>query len=212
MVGLKTGRPVSSSAKPQNINKEKNEEKNTNAASWGGKKTEDYPQRSNERFPWWPTGLQNIPTHLGGGEQKLKNKKKFKNRTPIKTQASCTFQTILNWSLRRTTQSRSSSRLPLSFGTGPCLISEITINWAGHLECFRPVADDHLCLCVFFFRFRLKKQQHLGTETDVQWTRTWGRCQMKLKKEKRKRTASNQCVKNPKSRVTMRTAAAKRFD
>lgn len=32
---------------------------------------------------------------------------------------------------------------------------------------------DHLCLGVFFFRFRLKKQQHLRTEEDIKPRRRW---------------------------------------
>lgn len=44
-----------------------------------------------KRFPVWTTGLQNIPTHLGGGKQK-KRRKKLKKDSHQKTQASCTSQ------------------------------------------------------------------------------------------------------------------------
>lgn len=37
----------------------------------------------------------------------------------------------------------------------------VTISFARELQCFRLKVDHHLCRCVFFFLFLLKKQQHL---------------------------------------------------
>lgn len=51
------------------------------------------------------------------------------------------------------------------------------------LGTFRPMVDDHLCLCVFFFRFRLKKQQHLQTDTGIKSICSWEKPQVKQKKE-----------------------------
>ncbi len=196
-----TGRSVSSFAIPQKRSGskkicQKRGEKNTNAGCLGEEKTktkQDYPlKNSNKRFPVWTTGLQNIPTHLGGG--KKKEKKKNEKGLPSKDTSVLYISTnrflvppednsikifqlspsfILNWTL---------------------LISEITINWAGHLERFRPVVEDHLCLGVFFFRFRLKKQQHLQTETDIKLVCRWERLQMKQKKEEKKKKTRADCL------------------
>lgn len=79
------------------------------------------------------------------------------------------------WSLQKSTQSRplthslthSPARLVLLLkGAVVDFGKKITINGAGHSE---PLADHHLCLGVFFFRFRLKKQQHLQGDAEVSW-------------------------------------------
>lgn len=108
--------------------------------------------------------LRNISTRLRG------RKKTKRKRTPKKkTRASRTFQQIIRGfffvfirgSLQKTIQSR-------SFRLSPEFILNVAL-WISETTKSRtrlgPVADDHLCLAVFFFRFRLKKQQHLQTET-----------------------------------------------
>lgn len=183
------GRSVSSFAIPQEKReqklRQKQGEKNTNAGCLGeGKKKKwSSAQFQQNGLSFGRLACNIISKHLVEG-QKKKKEENLRKDSHQKTQASCTSQqTIFNWSLQKTIQSRSFSCLPLSFWTGPYWFWVITINWAGHLERFRPVVDDHLCLGVFFFRFRLKKQQHLQTETDIEPICRWWRLQMKQKKE-----------------------------
>lgn len=65
----------------------KNEERDRNLAVLEKKqnkiKNQDYPLHiSSKSSPFWMTGLQNIPTNLGGG--KKKEKEETRKRTPIK--------------------------------------------------------------------------------------------------------------------------------
>lgn len=181
------------------------------------------PTKKVPRLDDWPAKQSHRSRKKG---EKMTKRKTYKKDSHHKTWASCTSQqTIFNGSLQRTFQSR--SLLSPSFTlNGTLLISEITINWAGHLERFKPVVDDHLCLGVFFFRFRLKKQQHLQTETDIKPTCRWEkRLQMKQKERTKHERAASISVLNKTTwffqiwtcfwnhnNENCRTAAGKRFD
>lgn len=116
------------------------------------------------------TGLQNIPKNIGtdGEGRSFKKQKEKRKRLPSKdtSQHRVHLNNLVlpeNYSIRIFRSSPS-----LFFPTRTELISEITNNRLSRtLGAFQASGGDHLCLGVFFFRFRLKKQQHLSTERET---------------------------------------------
>lgn len=110
-----------------NTTEEKQDKKNRREkhkcwVSWGGKKTKTQ-QKTSAKFqqkgsPLGRLACKTFPHILE--EEKKRKREKTEKDSHQKTQASCTSQqTISNWSLQRTVQSRSFSCLPLLFWMGP---------------------------------------------------------------------------------------------
>lgn len=169
--------------------------------SWGRKEKRLSSAKFHQKgfFPIWPTDLQHNPAQLDRGVEGEEEKGQKKNKSHKKTQASCTSQQTV-FKLVQKTENNSikiSQMTPSSILNGTLLISnKITIDWAEQLERFRLVLRDHFCRGVFFFRFRLKKQQHLQKDVDVKWARGWEKHQMKHEKEQ-----TRQCVKYHRSLI-----------
>lgn len=142
----------------------------------------------------WPATQPGTAWQRGGGRRRRK-KTTTKKKSHKKTQASCTSQQTV-FKLVQKTENNSikiSQMTPSSILNGTLLISnKITIDWAKQLERFRLVLRDHFCRGVFFFRFRLKKQQHLQKDVDVKWARGW---------EKHEKEQTRQCVKYHRSLI-----------
>lgn len=90
-----------------------------------------------KRFVIWTTGLQ----HCFPTSRERRKKIKIKKDSHQKTHASCTSQhTTFNPS-HQTQFTWHLSVICLFYLNGTLLIYVITINWAGHVEQFRPVAE-----------------------------------------------------------------------
>lgn len=174
--------------------------KNTDVGSLGGGRKKDYPLQNSIRKVFSPFGWLtcNTTRHSLTEGWRAKKKKKDNNKkkkSHKKTQASCTSQQTV-FKLVQKTENNSikiSQMTPSSILNGTLLISnKITIDWAKQLERFRLVLRDHFCRGVFFFRFRLKKQQHLQKDVDVKWARGW---------EKHEKEQTRQCVKYHRSLI-----------
>lgn len=103
-----------------------------------------------------------ISKHLRGGKKQEKLKKN--KGLPSKHKASCTSQHHFKL-VPPENNPVQISRSSASFCSEGDLIDFGNHNQWGRT--LRAGVDDHLCLGVFFFRFRLKKQQHLQRETDM---------------------------------------------
>lgn len=138
--------------------------------TWGGKKSRNKiilcTIPTNRFPPFGRLACKTFPQHLG----ETKNKKDSHQK---RQKASCTSQQII---FLTGPSSREQFNQDLS------VVSLVHSGWdfywflksqSTEPERFRPVVDDHLCLGVFFFRFRLKKQQHLWTEVDIKPTCGW---------------------------------------
>lgn len=142
----------------------------------------------------WPATQPGTAWQRGGGRRRRKKTTTKKNPTRRHKHLVHLSKPFLNLSKkRRTIQSRSLRWLPLLFWTGPYWFRiKSQIDWAKQLERFRLVLRDHFCRGVFFFRFRLKKQQHLQKDVDVKWARGW---------EKHEKEQTRQCVKYHRSLI-----------
>lgn len=188
---VSTGGAISSSSREK--------KKNTDVGSLGGGRKKDYPLQNSIRKVFSPFGWLtcNTTRHslTEGWRAKKKKKDNNKKKSHKKTQASCTSQQTV-FKLVQKTENNSikiSQMTPSSILNGTLLISnKITIDWAKQLERFRLVLRDHFCRGVFFFRFRLKKQQHLQKDVDVKWARGW---------EKHEKEQTRQCVKYHRSLI-----------
>lgn len=191
---VSTGGAISSSS-----GEKREEKKNTDVGSLGGGRKKDYPLQNSIRKVFshladWPATQPGTAWQRGGGRRRRKRTTK-KKKSHKKTQASCTSQQTV-FKLVQKTENNSikiSQMTPSSILNGTLLISnKITIDWAKQLERFRLVLRDHFCRGVFFFRFRLKKQQHLQKDVDVKWARGW---------EKHEKEQTRQCVKYHRSLI-----------
>lgn len=146
-------------------------------------------------FGWLTCNTTRHSLTEGWRAKKKKKDNNKKKKSHKKTQASCTSQQTV-FKLVQKTENNSikiSQMTPSSILNGTLLISnKITIDWAKQLERFRLVLRDHFCRGVFFFRFRLKKQQHLQKDVDVKWARGW---------EKHEKEQTRQCVKYHRSLI-----------
>lgn len=191
---VSTGGAISSSSG------EKKKKKNTDVGSLGGGRKKDYPLQNSIRKVFSPFGWLtcNTTRHslTEGWRAKKKKKDNNKKKNPTRRHKHLVHLSKPFLKLVQKTENNSikiSQMTPSSILNGTLLISnKITIDWAKQLERFRLVLRDHFCRGVFFFRFRLKKQQHLQKDVDVKWARGW---------EKHEKEQTRQCVKYHRSLI-----------